>query len=44
VRIEAVAADTLAALVASSISLAQVLTALDLPTVGRPHHELKRRL
>lgn len=30
--------------VADSLSMAQVLTAFQLPTVGRAHHELRRRL
>jgi hypothetical protein len=44
IRVEQVSAKELAALVATSSSLANVLAALDLPTVGRAHHELKRRL
>lgn len=43
-RNERVASDELAALVRTSSSLAQVLIALDLPTEGRAHHVLKRRL
>lgn len=44
VRIEQVAVEHLAKLVAESISFAQVLTTLELPTEGRAHHELARRL
>ena len=38
------AAAQLADLVRSASSLAEVLTKLELPTEGRAHHELKRRL
>lgn len=43
-RVRAIPRETLEHLVASSTSLAQVLTALDLPTKGRAHYELKRQL
>lgn len=44
IRIEQVPREELAELVASASSLAEVLTRLELPTEGRAHHELKRRL
>lgn len=42
--IEGVPSDTLAVIVRESSSLAQVLTRLGLPTNGRPHDLLKKRL
>lgn len=42
--IDALPRDSLGGLVRDSRSVAQVLAALGLPTVGRPHHELTRRL
>lgn len=43
-RIEQVPRGELAELVAKSTSFAQVLDALGLPTEGRPHDELKKRI
>jgi hypothetical protein len=43
-QIDGVPAERLTTLVRDSRSIAQILAALGLPTVGRPHHELKRRL
>ena len=43
-RVNAVPVERLATLAQASTSLAQILAALELPTVGRAHRELKRRL
>lgn len=43
-RVREIPTDTLARLVEQSTSIAQVLTALALPTEGRAHHELTKRL
>lgn len=42
--VHAATPERLATLVAQSASFAQVLTALELPTEGRAHHELKKRV
>ena len=43
-RVDAVPIERLATLAQASTSVAQILAALELPTVGRAHKELKRRL
>jgi hypothetical protein len=43
-RVEEVPVEDLRQLVASASSLAQVLTALGLPPMGRAHHELEKRI
>lgn len=42
--VERVSAEDLRALIEESTSFAQTLVKLDLPTVGRAHHELKKRV
>ena len=44
VRIEQLQREELVRLVAEATSMAQVLVAIEMPTVGRAHHELKQRL
>ena len=44
VRVEAIAERDLVEVARTALSMAHVLTHFDLPTVGRAHHELKRRL
>jgi hypothetical protein len=42
--IEAVPVESLSTLVAASLSFAQILTKLGMPTEGRAHRELKKRV